>query len=614
VRESAALYAIGFTAFRRDEKIRALRNFQRAYFYNKRTPEVLVFISRLAAELNRNEVAVRYAMKMIEQQDANVGVDLLRFLADYQFSNRDYAKAALVYTELLKKVEANDLGGVVLTPTDLLRLYRDAGLVFHLAEKHRQALAAFNKYFALAKDPASLTALSQGEKDSHPKELTLYRRDAAESAMQIKDWSQAKQHFGEYTKATANPQMLDYHLARVAAAEGDYAAALVLLEKVLPRPELQREKIAPYQLLGLILKGLKRQKEFIPRLEKLAKKYNTRDNIKLQLAKEYLAANRLAEAENILRQQLRFSPSAGRLQSLLEVGWRQRNPEVCAAAMERMVLLHGNVRLADAMLLEMGRDGKFLPKLFGFLEEKVADGKANLTWSQAYLAGVLALAIEKPTKAHLYFQQVAETLAWRTVLQNPDAMYLLWVGEMLHNDKPKLAEQAAQTALRQTKAKELRPEYHSLLAESLADQQKFDEARETLAKSLELASGPRLATQMADLDYLTGKTKNLGDDYAKCIVKYQDDYTSPILRHELRTLRSKLATFYLLRDGLAKKGAQPSPLSMKLASQQYLTILDEFPDHPETLRDLAALWKKNKAHQEKAKVLERRAAKSEERR
>ena len=96
----------------------------------------------------------------------------------------------------------------------------------------------------------------------------------------------------------SQPRLVELQLARVSPRSGKAAEALVLLENAFPF-RWPAEGTGPFELLAEVLKRLGKQKELIPRLEKLHAADPANVPLACFLAGQYQAAKQFDKAESL---------------------------------------------------------------------------------------------------------------------------------------------------------------------------------------------------------------------------------------------------------------------------------------------------------------------------
>jgi len=301
-----------------------------------------------------------------------------------------------------------------------LQLQYELGALHEESEQFDQALAAFAevvKGLESAQAPASLDTLSQEE---------IKQQAASTLERMIKLCIQAKEYDrGLRLFAEAEPRYpilgrkLNFHLAKVHAAQGHPDRALVALDAFL---RSQPPGADAYELRLNLLKELHREDEILPSLRTFSALDSKNVALRLLLARQAALAGRGQEAEALYRATAEESPTAEIYRGLFNIYRTDpsgRGTEKVLALVDDAItrsttrkgkpadLDAGAAAKARAMLLALREDVGLAGALLPLAQEALQHGRA-LDGQTEYFLAILAYRARRLPEAEFFFRRCVE--------------------------------------------------------------------------------------------------------------------------------------------------------------------------------------------------------------
>jgi tetratricopeptide (TPR) repeat protein len=568
--EAVTLFAAGRMREHAGRTEQALRDYQRALRRDPEALDVARAIVPLAYDLKRNAVAVRYALKVVELEDADPM--LLRQLGVYLTREGDFSRAVELY-----KRAADAQGGTDRTAADVL-LRMEMGRLYHLTEDYQNAADSFDHVLAALENPKQFGI------DEKLEEILLGEAGPTynlmgECFLEAGRLDRAEKAFRQAHQAAANQGVLDFHLAQVLAARGRPKQALAKLDACF-RQKVDSEDTAPYELLARLLEDLGRPGDLIPRLEEL--QTDDPGNVPLGyfLADQYRAAGQSEKAELLYLALLKKKATTSGYRGLAEIhrksGLRLRLLEILGEAVALTDTLETFGPEADAIL----GDADLVDSLLETARKTARDEPDKLTFGMRYAAALLALQTKR--------FGAAEEMLDLAIKARPDEaaeLLLVWGVELLLSERFEEAVRVFQRGIDEKVLPEDNPAFYYYMAGALALDEKIDEALGAARKAAERKpDSARYQSRVAWVLYIGERYDAASKAYEELLDKFDKDHDSTETREVLRDARLSLSNLCVIRGDL------------DMAQEWLEQVLDEFPDDAGASNDLGYLWADENKH------------------
>jgi len=582
--EAVTLFAAGRMLEHAGREEEALRHYQRALRRDPEALDVARAIVPLAYDLKRNAVAVRYALKVVELEDADPM--LLRQLGVYLTRQGDFSRAV----ELYKRAAAQ--GGTDRTAADVL-LRMEMGRLYHLTEDYQNAADSFDHVLAALEKPKRFGIDEKLEEILLGEPGPTYNL-MGECFLEAGRLDRAEKAFRRAHQAAPNQGVLDFHLAEVLAARGQPEQALAKLDACFQQ-KVDSEDTAPYELLAKLLEHLGRPGELIPRLEEL--QADDPGNVPLGyfLADRYRTAGQSEKAELLYLALLKKKATTLGYRGLAEIYRKSGQPmrllEILGEAVALTDTLDTFGPEAEAIL----GDADLVGSLLEIARKTARDEPDKLTFGMRYAVALLALQTKRFDAAEEMFDLAIEA--------QPDEaaeLLLVWGVELLLSERFTEAARVFRRGIDEKVLPEDHPAFYYYLAGALALDEKIDEALGAARKAAELKpESARYQSRVAWVLYLGDRYDAASKAYEELVGQFDKDHDSTETREVLRDARLSLSNLCVIRGDLA-------------AAEEWLEqVLDEFPDDPGASNDLGYLWADENKHLHLAVAMIERAVAAE---
>jgi len=427
-RDSLAWFMVGHIRERRNNFRGAYDAYRKAIELEPKALEVYRSLVPLALAMNRTADAIKFARQAVEL-DPNDYL-LARRLAIFMAQQRNIPEAIRLLNIAAKAKSLKKLSAANVT------IQRDLAIMYTATGKKKEAADAYLTVFRARQDPAKYHLDAETRQRLEKSEITSFERmgqvflDDNRPQLAIEAFRAAQKD------AKGKPGSLNFNLAKVYFQTKQNDKALRELQKYLDA-QLQTKGKAAYELLADILKAQKKAGELLPRLEKLAKTDKHNSTLQYFLADQYVAADRLKEAEALYIKTMAGSDDPKALLGLAAVYRKQKKSEKWLDALQRG--LRG-VRTADDLENSLPRvesEVKLAASDKKLLERLIADGRRSadakppkLKFEESLVLAKVA-AEAKDTKATVQFYRFALKArpAAASVLYGELGSYLLMAEE-----------------------------------------------------------------------------------------------------------------------------------------------------------------------------------------
>jgi tetratricopeptide (TPR) repeat protein len=562
--ESLALFATARAAHQREEHATALRLYQRALRLDPHSAATARAIVPLAFRLKRPAVAVRYALRAVELEEADPV--LLRRLGMYLAEQGEWEQAVKLYERTLQA-----RGDQQETAADIL-VRMESGRLCHLIERHEKAAEHFARVLHALEHPKDFALDEETTRILLGDPGTTYclfgdcfllagRLDEAEAAYRMAE------------QAAPNPGRFELNRARVFLQGDQPEKALQALKQAFEH-KLDPENAMPYRVLVDVLGRLDRSDEVLPHLEALREKQRDGAALRQVLAEEYLDRDKLDEAAELFEELLEQSPTLAGFRGLAEAYRRGGKVEPLLRVVGQLA---GKTGMLDALGPEgekLAGDAELFAKLTEAARQRMQQPDSVLDHGRALAVALLALDSGQFEAAAEFFDAALETRPDRAA-----EIFATWGIGLLLGEQPRMAAEVFRRAIDRGEQPDANPLFYFYLAGALELDGHTDDALEAARKAVELTpDSPRLHSRVGWVFYHAGRYEEAIDAYRHVIDRFDAEHTSADTRDVLREARLILSSLYVLQDDSA--GAEP----------WLEEVLDEFPDDPGALNDLGYLW------------------------
>lgn len=583
--EALALFAAGRTHEQREEFNEALRCYQRALRCDPTAATIVEEIVPLAVHQKQYAVAVRYAMKVADVED--VRPLLLRRLGVYLTETGAFPQAVALYEKVLAA-----RAGASEDATDIL-LRMEMGRLYHIVEQYKKAAEQFARVLDALAHPDRIGLDQQVRKALLGEPGPTYQL-IGEAFLLSDRLAEAAAAFEKSNALAANPALLQYNRARVAARAGKPDQALTALQASFEK-HLATEGLAPYELLAQVLKKLGKEKELIDRLEKLRAADPAGVPLGYFLAGQYQQAKELDKAELLYVNLMKKSPTTTAFRALAKLYHNDKRIDALLALLGDAVEKTGTLDVLGSETKAIGSDAELLRRLIEAARQKfkVQPEKSN---SPVPLA-VAQLALERKQYATAgeFFE-----LALKTRPKQTTEILLTWGVGLLLDERSAEAVKVFQRGIALGALPKTNPAFEFYLAGALAMSDRIDEALAAARRAAEIKKdSARFASRVPWILYRAKRYSEAIAAYTELVKKFDGDRQSAETREVLREARLALSNLCVLTKQLA-------------AAEEWLDqVLDEFPDDISAANDLGYLWADAGKHLERALRMVQKAVAAE---
>ena len=536
--DAQALYMTGRLRQARNQFAQAYDAYRKAVELDPNAIVIYRSLVPLAFSLNHTKEGIRYALKAIAL-DPN-DYTLLRRLGVVMVRQRNLPEAI----RLLQRAAHSKR--IKKTSADYVSLMRDLAIIYSLIGQKTKAADAYAVVF-----DARVHARKYKLDFNTGRRLETDRMTSWEQMGQVflddQRFDLAAQALERAVKQRrGRPGTINYKLALAYARTKRYSKALAELDKYLDA-QLQAKQREAYLLLAEILKAQGRSKEYVNRLEALAKKDPHNSKLQYVLAEQYLKQNKLKKAEVLYRKTLEDSSDAEGYVGLTAVYRRQKRADKLLAVLSKAIAGRQNLSLLASELTAITKDAKLLDALFS-IGRKWSKGEVpRLDFAGSLILAKLA-ADAKRTDAAIEFYRFALTVpgdkSRSAIVYRELGQYLLTI------DRFADAAQLFQEAVDNPALAEQKPDMLFKLSQAQVFGGNTKAALASVKTALKIMPDhPLLHYQEAWIYYYDRKWDKAASKFEYVIAKYPTQTTL------VRRCRSMLSNLYVQRGDI-RRGEQ----------------------------------------------------------
>lgn len=596
--EALALFSTARLHEKRQDYSGALRLYERAFRCDPRSATIARAIVPLAVRLNRHGEAVRYALKIVEIEEADP--QLLKRLAGYLGETGEYAKALALF----EKAVAARKGA---KPTaDDVALWMDSGRMCFLTGQYAKAAGYFDRVLDALDHPDRIRLDGAAKKAVFPEPAPAYAM-MGDAFLQAGQPQKAAAVFEKGQKLVPNKGLLGYQLAKVAWKTGKPEQAIRDLQ-VYFDARLATEEAAPYQLLADALRALKKDEELVGRLEKLRAADPDNPWLAYFLAETCFEAKRLDQAEKLYRELAAKKPAVIGYRNLVQIYRQGRRYGDLAKVLGDAVGKLGTLDPLAPKGKTLAEDGELVRGVVEAARKQIKADPKSVPYQARLAVGLLAADAKQWDTAGEFFD-----LAIKAQPDQAAKVLLTWGLGLLLKEENARAVKVLQRGIDEKALPADDPTFPFYLAGALELAGQTGPALAAARKAAELAerrvSGPqakeakeelpRYLNRVAWILYHAKRYDEAIKAYEQLLAKFGNEYGSGEIRGAVRETRLVLSNIAVLTSNLP-------------AAEEWLEqVLDEYPDDASALNDLGYLWADQGKHLDRACRMIRQAVERE---
>ncbi|NOX54037.1 MAG: tetratricopeptide repeat protein [Planctomycetes bacterium] len=586
-----AWYLTGRLRQERGQFQKAMEAYQRAAELDPTRPEIYRALVATAVELKQNDKAIQYALKAIELNPNDFL--LLRMVGTYLAARPGRLPQAI---DLLQR--AANSPAVSKRSGFYVTLMRDLATFYLLLRQPEKAADCLEIVFDARIHPEKYDLDARTRNELAKDRASSFQR-IGQTFVAAKRYQKAIEAFNRAVQERrGRTGTLSFDLAYAYFQTGNLDKALEHLQTYFDL-QLQSKGRSAYELLAQILKKKGQADQLLPKLETLAKKDPQNATLAYFLAEQYVAANRLDDAEKLYQRTLAKSEDAAGYIGLATVYRKRKKPEQLLECLSKVLASEETARShaakIEAELRAIAEDAEVLDGLLGIGRKQLQNKTKPLSFAAAYVLGRLAAQAKRTDDVIRFFRFA---LAQRNP---PQRMALLFeqFGEYLLDEK--IYDEAAKVfrqAYDDPNLAPLRTYFAVRLSQALEMSEKTDEALRVIAEARKQRDTPQLELQQAWIYYHARRWDNAIKAFEEIVKKYES-HEDQRIREIVRRCKLSLSNIYVEKGEIGKGEAILEK------------VLQENPDDPSVNNDLGYLWADQGKNLDRAEKMIRKALKAE---
>ncbi len=590
----------------------ALRQFQRAWWFESNLVSILEDIVPLAFQLDRKLEATRYLILAAEQQELPLELleQIAAQLADLDDFDQHQAERALRLYQKVKQQQGDQVNWV--TQFEIGRLSLALG-------KFEQAAEAFALVQQALDDPdtSRVPAAIRAQLLQRPEVtytllgecyLRAHRLDEAEAAFRAAD------------KAKPNPAVLGFQLALVEQERGNHELARQHLEEYFAA-KTTSAGLAPYVLLRRLIDGTSDTAEepafdpaadpialettdaqpetpapsgaVIEKLKQLAQADPNNVLLGYYLADALRRTQQWDEAAALYQKLHQQKPAGEGYRGLVEIYHQQKQLKHLLTQLADVAWKTGSLDLLGSVVDTIASDQAVLDGLLQLVREPAPGDELPQGAAVA-----LALLQAEAGNAELAVELMRQGLLSPGPAAGQQALNLAFT--WLQDDQPLLAVEMFQRVLDDKLLPDMTAEVYFYLSAALVLAKEMDKALDAARQAGKLdPNSPRMLAREPWVLFQAERLDEARAKYVELLERFDGDHDSAENREAMRDTRLILSTIDVQREDLP-------------AAEEWLQqILDEFPEDIGAYNDLGYLWSDQGKHLQRSLRLVQQAVEAE---
>lgn len=393
--DALAWFATGRIRQHRGDLPGAMNAYRKAVERDPTAVAVYRVLIPLAIELRQTDEAAKWAAKAVElnPQDQQLLMQAAALLI-----NREDLPGAIRVLELASKAP-----GIDRHSGQFVGIMQKLAILNMAADRKAEALAAFEVVFDAMSNPDKykLDFRMRAELQNNP--ATNFER-LGQVFLEAKKTDLALAAFRKAIDAKKGPPgKLSVSLAQALLQAGEAQKALDELQKYIDK-QLETKGRAAYELLAEILAKLDKSDELISRLEAAAEKDARNSTLQFFLADQYVAKDRLEDAEKLYTKTLESTAELPGFVGLAGVYRRQNRPAELLEILTKGYAEVGDLKGFAAEFKAIAADEKLLSKLVKSGEELIAEQPSPVDFETGYVLANLAADGKKTAQAEKFYR------------------------------------------------------------------------------------------------------------------------------------------------------------------------------------------------------------------
>jgi len=586
--QASAHFSMARIHFQRENYSHALRNFQRAYRYDRSASSALQDIVSLAIELDQVDVAGRYAMIAISEYPLEPV--LVRQLAMYLTEEMQFPQAIALHEAAMQAEQPTKQDAT----TVLLQL--EMGRLYMLTEQHQKAADCFEVVRDSLSHPEKYRLTERLQKIVLGKPDLTYSL-LAEGFLAAIRTDKAEEMFRQADKVEPDPHQLALNLARITAARGQYPVAMDHLEQYLQSNSTAGGNRA-YKLLKLLLNKLRFdpqqvRNEFLERLQQKHAKQPDNTALGYFLANHYLKNGQFELAESVLSVAIKHEPTVEGFQSLVKLNYQLKNYDALLSLFEQAQTQMGTLDTLHRQLVSIAADDTAVAQLVQRAQQQI-DKNHGLSVGAGLAVGLLTSL----TSQH----EISDSMFEYTLQVSPNTRtlrYMEWARQLILTERFATAADVLQRALKEKQNGTSKALCYYYLTTALEMVGETDQALTAADEAIRLDDTSILMhSRRPWILYHSGRTAEAEQAYAEIIDRF-DQQQSTTTRELLRDARFMLSNLNVMKKEYGH------------AEEWLEQVLDEFPNDVGAMNDLGYLYADQSKHLRRSLRMVQRAVEKE---
>ncbi len=396
--QAVAWFLKGRFLEQREDFKAALDAYEKSLDLNPTATEVYQVLIPLAFGLNDSDLAIKHALRAIELSPDDF--QTLKRVAIHLASKQRIPESLKMLEQASQSKKLQRLSG------DYVLIMRDLGMLYLLTDQAGKAADAFEVVLDAKIDPDKYHLEQQLRADLEKHERTKYEA-IGQVFLEAKRPDRAIIALERAAKAKrTKPGAIAFSLAQAYLMTGKPDQALEQLQVYLDA-QLQSKGKTAYQLLAEILKAQGKSDDLITRLEQLAEKDQHNLALQFYLAQQYVVANKLDEAEKLLKKTLEREKSIEGYVGLAALYRKQNRPAELLQALAQAFAKESELeKVAEDLERELQAISADEKLVAGLLEvgKQQMEGDAKLDFGSSLLLGKIAAQNKQLESADKFYR------------------------------------------------------------------------------------------------------------------------------------------------------------------------------------------------------------------
>jgi len=383
-----AWYGVAQYEFSQGHRSKAYESLKKASAADPDSPQLLFMLLQLAIAENKQDEAYEYSLRLSEVSPTE-SAELIRRLGTLLSKEPGgIPRAIRLYEQAAHSPKINKESGFYVF------LMKELGKLYLSTQRNGDAATCFEAVFDAIRNHEKYK-LSSRERRELSSDQSIDPDALGDIFLEVGKFDLAREAYEHSAKGRKSSQfMLHYHLAKLEMKQNAPEKALAELDQFFASDAKIRNR-EQLELLNQTLTALNRQGELIGRLEGYLQKHTDSTALMIYLAERYADAERLAEAESLLKKVLEEGSDTTALLAMARVSRRLGKVPEYLDSLSEAYDRKEDASILDPELAAIEQDPNLWESMWKLADSRMKESPPTLEYEGAYVAAKAGMKLKK---------------------------------------------------------------------------------------------------------------------------------------------------------------------------------------------------------------------------